>query len=66
MKLIFKADWQAMEGSNRLLVFGVVIVKLLGACYRGVEKYFVKAVDLVKSAHDSRRLSIAKRGITIW
>lgn len=63
MKLIFETDWQTMERSDRFLVFGVIVVKLLGVCNCGVEEDFVKAANLVTHQYMIREGQWPRSGI---
>lgn len=48
MELVFEADGEAMKWPNRLVVFGIVVVQVLGSIERFVKEDFVEAIVLKK------------------
>ena len=46
MELVFETDGEAVEWSDSLVVFGVVVVQVLGPIERFVEEDFVEAIVL--------------------
>jgi hypothetical protein len=46
VELVFEADGEAMKWPNRLVVFGIVVIQVLGSIERFVKEDFVEAIVL--------------------